>query len=452
MERFHSLRPSGEGTYGTVVVCRERACNNRFCALKRFKEHKKNEIGVSWDVIREMAAYKLVGSHSSILSLFDILHIGSGEFVAVLEGMQRTLKQHYKIQEVSHAQTCGYIAQLEVALAHLHMHAFIHRDLKPDNIMIHDGEVVKIGDLGHGCFFRPGFCPTSDLGTLWYRAPEVASGRPYAFSSDWWSLGCIAVELLCKQPLYPCGDVFALRTMHLRPPAHIASLIDAASVAYPPVRMFLSSAPADRHGPRILPTPSRPSARVRRLLVPTEVNPRMRAILIAWLIEVVDQFRLTDPVLERTVELLDEVLDRESTKRSMLQMLGCACLVIAGKVESGRCVIMEDMAYISADAFSEEALRAEERRVLLLLQFDVAWPLTHGSATIGERRLKFDLWLFSTQRGASAPCASSLLDRALFVDVLDPADRATFDAVMPTLLPVLRRRHGATLVAQCQRK
>lgn len=449
MHRFHSLRVSGAGSYGSVTVCRERAVNNRFCALKRFKSDGGGDEGVSWDALRELAAYRLIGSHPHVLELYDLI-LDGGDLVAVVSGMQRTLKEHYVLREVSPARTVEHLQQIDAALVHLHRLYFVHRDLKPDNLLVHDGDVVKIGDLGHGCFFRPGFNPTADMGTLWYRAPEIAAGRPYSTASDLWSLGCIAVELLCREAPFACDDALTLRRLHARPTARILALIEAASATYPATRAYLSSAPAGRAA-RVARRPPTPSARVWTMEGQKELSVRMRAILVVWLIEVAHTFALSDPALERTVELVDEVLAREVVRRASFQRLGCVCLVIATKLESGGAVALKDLARVSCDTCTVEELRAEERRILSLLAMDVAWPLTHGVATTGERRLKFDLWLLSTQRGADAPRAAALLDAASIADVLDRSDRRHAASQMDSLFPVLRKRHGPCLAERCRR-
>jgi serine/threonine protein kinase len=94
------------------------------------------------------------------------------------------------------------IKQVAHALEHLHMFKFVHRDLKPDNLMYLTKEKdspVKVIDLGLAGDFNDGAC-TTPCGTAHYAAPEVLAGDPYDSQADMWSLGVILYTLLCGFP------------------------------------------------------------------------------------------------------------------------------------------------------------------------------------------------------------------------------------------------------------
>ena len=100
-----------------------------------------------------------------------------------------------------------YIAyQLFSALAYLHKHNIIHRDLKSANILISANCEVKLADFGLsrciGNFMRTEY--TSRVITLWYRPPELILGSTYYGPEvDIWSAGCILAELLSGDTLFP---------------------------------------------------------------------------------------------------------------------------------------------------------------------------------------------------------------------------------------------------------
>jgi len=89
----------------------------------------------------------------------------------------------------------------------MHTMRILHRDLKPQNIMITVNCEVKIGDFGLSKVYGlPMDSFTHEVVTLWYRAPEVLLGNDlYDASIDTWSIGCIIAEMIQKRPLF-IGD------------------------------------------------------------------------------------------------------------------------------------------------------------------------------------------------------------------------------------------------------
>lgn len=88
-----------------------------------------------------------------------------------------------------------------------HQRRVLHRDLKPQNLLIDGSGVLKIADFGLArAFGIPVRAYTHEVVTLWYRAPEVLLGSPrYSCPVDIWSVGCIMSELVTKKPLFQ-GD------------------------------------------------------------------------------------------------------------------------------------------------------------------------------------------------------------------------------------------------------
>lgn len=88
-----------------------------------------------------------------------------------------------------------------------HSRRILHRDLKPQNLLINRNGELKIADFGLARAFCVPLRPyTHEVVTLWYRAPEILLGsQSYSTPVDIWSVGCIFAELLTKRPLFP-GD------------------------------------------------------------------------------------------------------------------------------------------------------------------------------------------------------------------------------------------------------
>lgn len=103
--------------------------------------------------------------------------------------------------------TCvqSFLKQILLAVNHAHMHCVMHRDLKPQNILVDATHTnVKVADFGLARSFLPPFKAYTDkVVTLWYRAPELLLGvSSYSTGIDMWSIGCIFAEMLTREPLF----------------------------------------------------------------------------------------------------------------------------------------------------------------------------------------------------------------------------------------------------------
>lgn len=97
--------------------------------------------------------------------------------------------------------------QLVRGIYYCHAHRILHRDLKPQNLLIDKEGNLKLADFGLArAFGIPLRSYTHEVVTLWYRSPEVLLGsRHYSTAIDMWSVGCIFAEMAMRSPLFP-GD------------------------------------------------------------------------------------------------------------------------------------------------------------------------------------------------------------------------------------------------------
>lgn len=100
-----------------------------------------------------------------------------------------------------------YLYQLIKGVEYCHGRRILHRDLKPQNLLIDESRNLKLADFGLArAFGIPLRVYTHEVVTLWYRAPEILMGsRHYSTAVDIWSIGCIFAEMVLKRPLFP-GD------------------------------------------------------------------------------------------------------------------------------------------------------------------------------------------------------------------------------------------------------
>lgn len=101
----------------------------------------------------------------------------------------------------------SYTWQLLQGIAYCHAHRVLHRDLKPQNLLIDSEGQIKLADFGLArAFGVPLRAYTHEVVTLWYRAPEILMGiKYYSMPLDIWSIGCIFAEMVTLRPLFS-GD------------------------------------------------------------------------------------------------------------------------------------------------------------------------------------------------------------------------------------------------------
>ncbi|KAI9632435.1 kinase-like domain-containing protein [Dioszegia hungarica] len=208
LENYTKLEKVGEGTYGVVYKAKD-IRNNTFVALKKIRLEAEDE-GVPSTSIREISLLKELSKDDNIVKLLDIVHSDSKLYL-VMEFLDMDLKKY--MDTVGDKDGLGpnmvkkFTYQLVKGLYYCHAHRVLHRDLKPQNLLIDKTGNLKIGDFGLArAFGIPLRTYTHEVVTLWYRAPEVLLGsRHYSTAIDMWSVGCIFAEMAMRQPLFP-GD------------------------------------------------------------------------------------------------------------------------------------------------------------------------------------------------------------------------------------------------------
>ncbi|KAG0347441.1 hypothetical protein BG004_007737, partial [Podila humilis] len=142
----------------------------------------------------EFTVLKELGN-GSFGSVFKAQHNASGEMVAI-----KKMKKKFSSQV-----GCRSLQEVKIlrGLHHMHSHGIMHRDMKPENLLI-TGDVVKIADFGLAREIKSRPPYTTYVSTRWYRAPEVLlKSSNYTCAVDLWAIGTIAAELMTLKPLFP---------------------------------------------------------------------------------------------------------------------------------------------------------------------------------------------------------------------------------------------------------
>ncbi|XP_055021691.1 cyclin-dependent kinase 16 [Boleophthalmus pectinirostris] len=206
LETYIKLDKLGEGTYATVYKGRSKLTEN-LVALKEIRlEHEE---GAPCTAIREVSLLKDL-KHANIVTLHDIIHTQKS-LTLVFEYLDKDLKQYLDdCGNTIHVHNVKlFLFQLLRGLSYCHRRKVLHRDLKPQNLLINDKGELKLADFG---LARAKSIPTktysNEVVTLWYRPPDILLGSTdYSTHIDMWGVGCIFYEMATGRPLFPGSTV-----------------------------------------------------------------------------------------------------------------------------------------------------------------------------------------------------------------------------------------------------
>ncbi|KAL5513242.1 KIN28 [Sanghuangporus vaninii] len=204
----------GEGTYAVVYMGRE-AGTGRQVAIKKIKVGQFKD-GLDMSAIREVKYLREL-QHPNVIALFDVFS-SKTNLNLVLEFLDADLELIIKDRSIVFlpADIKSWLAMTFRGLEFCHRNWILHRDLKPNNLLIASDGQLKIADFGLARDFAdPGYKMTCQVITRWYRPPELLFGcRYYGTAVDIWSVGCIFAELMLRTPYLPGeSDMDQLKTI-----------------------------------------------------------------------------------------------------------------------------------------------------------------------------------------------------------------------------------------------
>ena len=213
--RYELLELIGSGGMANVYKAK---CHrlNRLVAVKILK----SDLAQNADFRRRFRDESLAVarlSHANIMSVYDVSSSQGIEYIVMelLDGI--TLKQYMERRSnMNWREALHFITQIMRGLSHAHSRGIIHRDIKPQNIMVLRDGTVKVADFGIACLAGAGQTLTQEaLGSVHYISPEQAKGDRIDERSDVYSAGVVLYEMLTGRLPFEGDSAVSVAIQHL---------------------------------------------------------------------------------------------------------------------------------------------------------------------------------------------------------------------------------------------
>lgn len=201
-ERYELLQLIGEGGMAFVFKALDRRLD-RNVAVKLMREEFAGDEEFKSRFAAESHAVAML-SHPNIVAVYDVSHTDDIEYIVMelINGI--TLRQYMnKKGLLGWKETLHFSKQIVAAINHAHQHGIIHRDIKPQNIMLLKDGTIKVADFGIAALENEIEDTESQaVGSLCYLAPEQLKGAPVDTRCDIYSIGVTMYEMLCGEKPY----------------------------------------------------------------------------------------------------------------------------------------------------------------------------------------------------------------------------------------------------------
>jgi serine/threonine protein kinase len=207
-DKYERTEKLGEGTYGVVYKGRDRNTGD-VVAIKKIRiSSRDDDEGIPQTALREIGLLRAL-THPNIVKLLDV-EAEDSKLNLVFEFCEKDLKKYMDSHhgKFDSATVKRLMKQMLEGVTTCHKQGLIHRDLKPQNILVDRNGTMKICDFGLArAFSVPISTMTHEVVTLWYRAPEIllagSKHNRYSVEVDIWSLGAIFAEVHNKKAIFP---------------------------------------------------------------------------------------------------------------------------------------------------------------------------------------------------------------------------------------------------------
>lgn len=194
LNHFRLLRVVGRGAFGKVRIVERKDTGLTF-ALKYIRKADVIKSESVRNILRERRMleqlnYQFICNLRYSFQDIEYMYL----VVDLMDGGD--LRFHISRKTFTEEAVRFWISELGLALRYIHSQGIVHRDIKPDNVLLDAEGHVHLADFNVASDITPGKKLTSKSGTLAYLAPEVLKGNGYSFGADWWSLGVLFYECI----------------------------------------------------------------------------------------------------------------------------------------------------------------------------------------------------------------------------------------------------------------
>ena len=253
LKRYELLEKLGSGAMGVVFKCRDQVSQVEY-ALKMVPPELARNANAMEDVLEN---FQLVHGlkHPNIASMDSLDRDEFGAYFLVMEyapgiTLAQWIKQKWRTGQPSLGEVAEIAKQIAVALDYAHQKGILHRDIKPTNIVVTEGDEVKVLDFGLASKVRNTMTamsinPANTSGTPCYLAPEQFKGRYPTPAADQYALGVLAYQMLSGHLPFDSDDYNVLRSAVVNePPEEIDDIPDAVDQC---IRKALNKDPKQRY-------------------------------------------------------------------------------------------------------------------------------------------------------------------------------------------------------------
>lgn len=196
IDQFRLVSVLGKGFYGKVMLV-EKLDTGELFALKTIRKKKMLELNQKSVVIAERTLMYSLEKHPFIVKLcfafqtdvkfyLGLEYASGGELLHFIQSWSVFAIEDIRL----------YVAEIVLALEHVHRNNIIYRDLKAENVLLSKQGHIKLTDFGLAKEIEVGEGAKTLCGTAEYIAPEVIEGKEYGFKVDWWSLGVLFYQMM----------------------------------------------------------------------------------------------------------------------------------------------------------------------------------------------------------------------------------------------------------------
>lgn len=214
--RYKINRTIGVGGMAIVYEATDLMTSKRV-ALKMLKDSISDNTQALRRFINESKAVAML-NHPNIVKILDVSVKTEHKFIVMEHIKGITLREYMnKKGKLGWRESTAFISQILLALDHAHMKGVIHRDIKPQNIMVMEGGTIKVADFGIAKIPNAETVTMVDhaVGTIYYISPEQAKGKKIDARSDLYSLGVMFYEMVTGELPFIAENSYGIMHKHI---------------------------------------------------------------------------------------------------------------------------------------------------------------------------------------------------------------------------------------------